>query len=54
MNWSLIWLVVFAGLLLGFGMMAVLVIINGARDIRRLLVHLEESDGSDGDQERSE
>ena len=43
MNWQLIWQVVFAGLLLAFGVMSVLVIINGARDVRRLLSHLEES-----------
>ena len=52
MNWELIWLVIFFGLLLAFGTMAILVIINGARDIRKLLVYLEESDGKDGDQPR--
>ena len=35
--------VVFVGLLFGFGGMSVLVIINGARDVRRLIAHLEEA-----------
>ncbi|MEO2031736.1 MAG: hypothetical protein ABGZ35_06600 [Planctomycetaceae bacterium] len=43
MNWQLIWQVVFVGLLFGFGGMSVLVIINGARDVRRLIAHLEEA-----------
>ena len=46
MNWQLIWQVVFVGLFLGFGVMSVLVIINGARDVRRLLTHLEDSQRS--------
>ena len=32
-----------AGLLFGFGGMSVFVIINGARDVRRLIAHLEEA-----------
>ncbi|MEO2012805.1 MAG: hypothetical protein ABGZ53_00385 [Fuerstiella sp.] len=43
MNWQLIWQVVFVGLLLGFAMMSVLVIINGAKDVRRLLSGLEDA-----------
>lgn len=47
MNWQLIWQVVFVALLAGFGVMSVLVIINGARDIRRLIAYLEQSRGED-------
>jgi len=43
MNWQLIWQVVFVGLLLGFAVMSVLVIINGARDVRKLLSGLEDA-----------
>jgi hypothetical protein len=41
MNWQVIWQVVFVGLMLGFAAMSVLVIINGAKDVRRLLTGLE-------------
>lgn len=54
MNWPLIWQVVFVGLLLSFGSMSVLVIINGARDVRRLIASLEESDDSGDDSTRPE
>ena len=43
MNWQLIWQIVFVGLLLGFAVMSVLVIINGAKDVRRLLSGLEDA-----------
>ncbi|MCP4172593.1 MAG: hypothetical protein GY758_17675 [Fuerstiella sp.] len=43
MNWQLIWQVVFFGLMLGFAAMSVLVIINGAKDVRRLLSGLEDT-----------
>ena len=43
MNWQLIWQVVFVGLLLGFAVMSVLVIINGAKDVRKLLSGLEDA-----------
>ncbi|MCP4784187.1 MAG: hypothetical protein GY903_31085 [Fuerstiella sp.] len=43
MNWQLIWQVVFVGLLFGFAAMSVLVIINGAKDVRRLLSGLEDA-----------
>ncbi|MDG1897017.1 MAG: hypothetical protein P8J37_19080 [Fuerstiella sp.] len=43
MNWQLIWQVVFIGLMFGFAAMSVLVIINGARDVRRLLSGLEDA-----------
>ena len=54
MNWQLIWQVVFVGLLLGFGVMSVLVIINGARDVRRLITHLEDSRIQDDSNEQDE
>ena len=54
MNWQLIWQVVFVGLLLGFAVMSVLVIIKGAKDVRRLLSGLEDArakaDSSRGDE----
>ncbi|MEO1982425.1 MAG: hypothetical protein ABGZ23_08960 [Fuerstiella sp.] len=54
MNWQLIWQVVFVGLLFGFAMMSVLVIINGAKDVRRLLSALEDArtntDGTGSDE----
>ena len=43
MNWQLIWQVVFVGLLFGFAAMSVLVIINGAHDVRKLLSDLEDA-----------
>ncbi len=43
MNWQLIWQFVFVGLLPGFAVMSVLVIINGAKDVRRLLTELEDA-----------
>jgi hypothetical protein len=43
MNWQLIWQFVFIGLLLGFAAMSVLVIINGARDVRNLLSKLDDA-----------
>jgi hypothetical protein len=52
MNWPLIWQVVFVGLLLAFGVMSVLIIINGAHDIRRLLSYLEETNGNTDSSER--
>ncbi|MCH2211696.1 MAG: hypothetical protein MK110_10355 [Fuerstiella sp.] len=46
MNWPLIWQIVFVGLLLAFAVMSVLIVINGAHDIRRLLSYLEETSGN--------
>lgn len=41
MNWQLIWQVVFVGLMSGFAAMSVLVILNGAKDVRKLLSELD-------------
>ncbi|MCH2202143.1 MAG: hypothetical protein MK102_09240 [Fuerstiella sp.] len=46
MHWLLIWQVIFVGLLLAFGVMSVLIVINGAHDIRRLLLYLEETNSN--------
>ena len=43
MNWQLIWQVVFVALMFGFAAMSVLVIINGARDVRKLLSKLDDA-----------
>lgn len=43
MNWQLIWQVIFVGLMLGFAAMSVLVIINGAKDVRKLLSGLDDA-----------
>ena len=41
MNWELIWSTVLWGLLSAFALMSVLVTINGARDVKRLLAGLK-------------
>lgn len=53
MNWITLWpLVLFVTLGL-FAVMAVLVTVLGARDIRRLLAHLRESPDSDSEAEET-
>lgn len=46
MNWELIWKFVLVTILTVFAAMSVLVTIFGARDIKRLLVQLDEQDRS--------
>ena len=47
MNWELTWKIIFIAVIAVFAMMSVLVTILGARDIQRLLKHL--NDASTGD-----
>ena len=50
MTWELIWKVVLIAVLAIFGIMAVLVSILGARDIKRLLIGLRDQDDDDEEQ----
>jgi hypothetical protein len=44
MNWETIWQVVFIGILLAFALMAVLVTVLGAMDVRQLITRLRDAE----------